>query len=148
MANYSYPETLQFFSEKLNANPFEKDVEQGEVELAIDELRIVLSKGSIEGCMRMRIVLGLMLKPIQENRLKDLTTSNFMGANTGGCALSLDSAGVALSLNCHTTCGTSPQENWEWLHRLICVARDWNKTLRLWDDFVSLCPPYEESSES
>jgi hypothetical protein len=138
MALYSFKETMDFFSEKLQASPPEEDLERGEVELVIDNLNILLSKGKIEGCMQMQLVLGLMLQPIRDERLKDLATSNFLGINTGGCKLSLDEAGIALSIHAYTTCGCTPQENWEWLHRLICVALEWNKVLALWDEFVPL----------
>lgn len=146
MANYSFKETLEFFSEKLNTRPPEADLEKGAVELAIDELHVVLSQGSLEGCMQMRVVLGLMLQPVHEQRLKELLSSNFLGINTGGCALAFDTAGVSLSLHCYTSCGTSPQENWEWLHRILCVAREWNKVLSLWDEFVPLSTPSEEKN--
>ena len=138
MPNYSFKETLAFFSEKLLTSPPEEDLEKGVVELVLDGLHIVLSQGALEGCLQMRTVLGFMLKPIRENRLKELAASNFLGINTGGCTLALDPVGVSLSLLCHTTCGTIPQENWEWLHRIVCVAREWNKVLGLWDEFVPL----------
>jgi hypothetical protein len=144
MTQYTFQETLALFSEKLGTQPPKEDLEKGNVELMIDELHVLLSQGSIEGSLRMQIVLGLMLQPIQEARLKELATSNFLGINTGGCALSLDPAGVCLDLQCHATSGTSPQENWEWLHRIICVAREWNKILTLWDEFVPLNGPREE----
>ena len=67
-----------------------------------------------------------------------LATSNFLGVNTGGCTLALDEAGVSLSLHAYTTSGASPQENWEWLHRLLSVAREWNKELIRWEEFVPL----------
>ena len=146
MANYSFKEIVDFFSEKLQTRPPQEDLEKEKVELVIDELHIVLSKGGLEGCLHLQIVLGLMLQPISEQRLKELVTSNFLGINTGGCALALDAAGVSLSLHCHTTCGTSPQENWEWLHRTVCVAREWNKVLNLWDEFVPLSTPNEEKN--
>ena len=138
MPNYSFKETLAFFSEKLQTTAPEEDLEKGAVELVLDGLHVVLSQEAIEGCLQMRIVLGLMLKPIRQDRLKELAASNFLGINTGGCTLAFDSAGVSLSLLCHTTCGTIPQENWEWLHRIACVAREWNKVLGLWDEFVPL----------
>ena len=144
MANYSFKETLEFFSEKLKTRPPQEDLEKGAVELVLDGIHVVLSQGAIEGGLKIQIVLGLMLKPIREERLKELAASNFLGINTGGCTLALDPAGVSLSLLCHTTCGTIPQENWEWLHRIICVAREWNKVLGLWDEFVPLSASNQE----
>ncbi len=146
MPNYSFKETLAFFSDKLQTSPPEVDLEKGAVELVIDGFHAVLSQEAIEGCLQMRIVLGLMLKPIREERLKELAASNFLGINTGGCTLALDPTGVSLSLLCHTTCGTIPQENWEWLHRIVCVAREWNKSLGLWDEFVPLNAPSQEKT--
>lgn len=138
MPNYSFKETLQFFSEKLHASPPEEDLEKEEVELVIDTFHVILTKGKVEGCFSMQTVLGLLLQPIREDRLKELATSNFLGINTGGCKLSFDETGVSISLHGLTTCGCSPQENWEWLHRLLSVAREWNKVLALWDEFVPL----------
>jgi hypothetical protein len=150
MANYSFQETLRFFSEKLHASPPEEDLARGEVELVIDTLHVVLSQGKLEGSLHMQMVLGLLLQPIREERLKELATSNFLGINTGGCKLAFDETGVSLSLHAYTTCGSSPQENWEWLHRLLCVGREWNKVLALWEEFVPLSasPTEEKKSES
>lgn len=146
MANYSFRETLRYFSEKLQAKPLEVDLEKGVVELVIDDLHVLLAQEAIEGCFRMRVVLGLMLQPIREEGLKELAVSNFLGINTGGCTLAFDTTGVSLSLVCHTTCGTTPQENWEWLHRIVCVAREWNKVLTLWDEFVPLSTSRQENN--
>jgi hypothetical protein len=138
MANYSFAETLGFFSEKLNTSPPEEDLERGEVELVIDTLHVILSKGKLEGSLQMRIALGLFLQPIREDRLKELATSNFLGTNTGGCKLSFDKESISLYLHGYMSCGASPQESWEWLHRLLCVAREWNKVLALWEEFIPL----------
>lgn len=138
MANYSFKETLRYFTVKLNAFPPEVDLEREEVELVIDTIHVIISKGKIEGCLQMQTVLGLLLQPIRDERLKELAISNFLGINTGGCKLAFDEMGVSLSLYGYTTCGASPQENWEWLHRLLSVAREWNKVLMLWDEFVPL----------
>ena len=146
MANYSFKETLAYFCDKLQTQPPEEDLKNEAVELLLDELRIVITKGALEGCLNMQIMLGLMLQPIREQKLKELATSNFLGINTGGCTLAFDEPGVSLSLLCHTSSGTTPQENWEWLHRVVAVAREWNKVLALWDEFVPLHVPKEEKS--
>lgn len=146
MGQYSFQDTLAFFSEKLNATPSEEDLEEKSVDLMIDEVRVRISEASLEGSLYMEIVLGLMLQPIIEPKLKELASSNFLGVNTGGCTFAFDEAGVALSLHCHTTPGATPQEHWEWLHRIVCVAREWNKVLSLWDIFVPLTSPKEEKA--
>lgn len=138
MPTYSFRETLDYFSAKLKARPPEEDLEAGEVELVIDRLRVLISKGAVEGSLNMSIILGLMLQPIRESRLKELATSNFLGINTGGCSLAFDESGVALQLRVNITPATSPQENWEWLHRLLHVATEWDKNLLLWEEYVSL----------
>jgi hypothetical protein len=148
MANYSFKEILKFFSERLGSSPPEEDLEKGEAELVIDTLHILISKGMPEGCMHYHVVLGLLLHPIREEKLKELASSNFLGVNTGGCKLAFDKVGVSLSLNAYTTCGASPQENWEWLHRLISVAREWNKVLDLWDEFVPLSTQNSEEKKN
>lgn len=138
MPNYSFEETVRFFSHLLNSSPPEDDLKNNKVELKIDQFHLFINQGHIEGSLHMYLNLGLLLQPISEERLKQLVTSNFLGVNTGGCALAIDENRVTLSLHCHTTCGTSPQENWEWLHRILCVAREWNQLLIEWDEFVPL----------
>jgi len=145
MPTYSFRETLEFFSEKLKAKPPEEDLEAGEVELVIDELRMIISKGTTEGSLNMVITLGLMLQPIREARLKELASSNFLGINTGGCTFAFDEAGVSLELRVNLTAASSPQESWEWLHRLLHVATEWNKNLVLWEEFVPLSSVKKES---
>ena len=136
MLKFSFEETVEFLSEKLNKAPPKEDIEGGEIELVIDKLHVVIAKGRLEGSLHMQIILGLMLHPVREEKLKELATSNFLGIDTGGCTLAFDEAGVALSLHAHTTCPVTPQENWEWLHRVVCVAREWMKVLTEWDEFV------------
>jgi len=148
MTNYSFKETLTFFSERLGSTPPAEDMEKEEVELVIDTLHIVLTKGKLEGSMHFHAILGLLLHPIREEKLKELATSNFLGINTGGCKLAFDESGISLSLHAYTTCGASPQENWEWLHRLISVAREWNKLLVLWEEFVPLSTQSAEEKKN
>ncbi len=136
MTNYSFKEILQFFSEKLSSSPPEKDLDNQEVELVIDKLPVTLT--GKDSSLHMRVLLGLLLQPIQENRLKELASSNFLGVNTGGCKLAFDEEKVALTLHCNTSASTSPQESWEWMHRLLCVAREWINVLTLWEEFVPL----------
>lgn len=148
MANFSFEETLKFFSEKLHATPSAPDLEKKEVELVIDTLHVVIAQGKLAGSLHMSIVLGLLVQPIKEARLKDLATSNFLGINTGGCTLAFDEMGVSLCLHGATTGGASPQENWEWLHRLVSVAREWNKVLTLWDEFVPMSTTDERNDNA
>jgi hypothetical protein len=145
MPTYSFRETLEYFSDKLESSPPEEDLEQGEVELVIDQYRIQIFKGAIEGSLTMEITLGLILQPIREGRLRELATSNFLGINTGGCTIAFDESEVALLLRVNLTPASSPQENWEWLHRLLHVAVEWNKNLLLWEEFVPLFPARGDS---
>jgi hypothetical protein len=147
MAYYTFKEILSYFSEKLNSFPPKEDIEKGEAELIVDTLHVLLSKGKLEGSLHFSIVLGLLLYPIAEARLKELAISNFLGMNTGGCTLSFDETGISLLLHAHTTCGTSPQENWEWLHRLLSIAREWIKLLALWEEFVPLSTQISEEKK-
>jgi hypothetical protein len=145
--NYSFREIIAFFSSRLHANPPEEDLARNEVELLVDQRYVVLREGKIEGCLHMEIVLGLILHPLRDDRLKDLATSNFLGVNTGGCKLAFDITGLSLCLHGDITYGASPQENWEWLHRLLSVAREWYHVLRLWDEFVPLVAPTKERED-
>lgn len=148
MANFSFEDTVKFFSEKLHATPPKLDLEKQEVELVIDTLHVVIAQGKLVGSVHMSTVLGLLVQPIKEERLKDLATSNFLGINTGGCALAFDEMGVSLCLHGTTTSGASPQENWEWLHRLVSVAREWNKVLALWEEFVPMSTTDEKNDNA
>lgn len=138
MPLYSFNETLDYFSEKLRAHPPTQDRESGVVELVVDQYRVLLSKGVIEGSLNMEITLGLMLHSIQESHLLELANSNFLGIHTGGCTFALDSSGKVLRLQVHVTTGDSPDECWQWLHRLLYVATEWHKTLIHWEEFVPL----------
>lgn len=138
MPLYSFKETVAYFSEKVKAFPPAQDIESGVVELIIDQYRLLLSKGVIEGSLNMEISLGLMLHSIQENHLLELANSNFLGIDTGGCTFALDSSGKVLRLQVHITAGDSPEECWQWLHRLLYVATEWSKTLIHWEEFVPL----------
>lgn len=148
MPNYSFQETLVFFGEKLHASLPSLDHDKLKVELVIDRIHVLLSQGILEGSLHMQIVLGLLLQPISEKRLKQLATSNFLGCNTAGCKLSLDPTSVSLSLHSYTTPPATPQESWEWLHRLLSVAREWSTVLTRWEDFVPLTPPSKERDVS
>ncbi len=137
MQNYSFSETISYFGERLNVIPPKEDIELGTVELVIDELHAFISKGELEGSLKMEIALGLMLHPLRESRLKELATSNFLGINTGGCTFAFDEAGASLLLRANTSPAASPHECWEWLHRLVHVAREWNHSLEMWEEFVT-----------
>ncbi len=145
MVQYSFWETLRYFSENLKAAPPEEDVEAGAVELVVDQLHIHISKGVMDGSLNMMIPLGLILQPMRESRLKELATGNYLGVNTGGCTLAFDESETTLQLNVNTTPTTSPQENWEWLHRLLHVATQWNKKLDSWEEFIPLASKRRES---
>lgn len=138
MAQFTFQETLNYFSEKIGAYPPEEDREAREVELVVDQIHVIISEGAVEGSLKMETTLGLMVQPVRESRLQELATSNFLGVNTGGCTLAFDEEGVTLKLLTNLTTASSPQENWEWLHRLLHVAAEWNKTLSIWEEFVPL----------
>ena len=137
MPNYSFQETLVYFGEKLHASLPSLDHIRPKAELVIDRVHVLLSPGLLEGSLHMQTVLGLLLQPISEKRLKQLATSNFLGCNTSGCTLSLDPTSVSLSLHSYTTPPATPQESWECVHRLLCVTREWGAVLTLWGRF---CP--------
>lgn len=137
MPNYSFKESLSFFADKLKIHILPVS-ENEEIELVLDQLRVSLSSTQTLGGLRFSIPLGLLLHPIPEIRLKELMASHFLGINTGGCTLYLDEEGASIHLKMTTSPFTSPQENWEWLHRISTIAYEWVKMLSLWDEFVPL----------
>ncbi len=147
MPAYSFRETLDFFSDKLDSKPPEEDIEAGEAELFVDQMRVGLSKSSLEGSLKLEMVLGFIVQPIREERLKQLATSNFLGINTAGCTLTLGGSGEVLKLHAYLTSASTPQENWEWLHRLLHVAVEWKRHLIEWDEFIPLNAIIKEKAD-
>lgn len=136
MPNSSFQETLDFFSNRLEISPSQEDIEGGEVELIMDGLSLLISKGLQEGSLQIQVFLGFIVHQLREERLKELATSNFLGVNTGGCTLAFDPSGATCFLRTNLTCATTPQESWEFLHRIASVAREWMKVLSQWDEFI------------
>jgi hypothetical protein len=147
MVSYTFKETLDFFSHKLQSVPPTQDLEKKEVAVVIDHVHAVIAQGKREGSLHMKIMVGLFLERPSEEKLLQLATSNFLGINTGGCSLSIQPKRGELTLHCHTTSGTSPQENWEWFHRLLAVAREWNRMLLPWEEFIPLNIPMQEKKD-
>ncbi len=147
MTTFSFQETLNYFCEHLDAELPKGDHEKEGVELEINSQNVVMLPTTPQGGASLEILLGLVLRPIPENRLKELMTSNFLGVNTGGCKLSLDEDGVCICLKIETSPSTPPQENWEWLHRLLSIAQSWVKILSSWKEFIPLHTPPEERRE-
>lgn len=144
MPNFSFQDTIDFFNKKMQLSPQQVDIDQEEVEMVIDNLNIVLKKGKLAGSLNLHLTLGLALQPLSQTRLKELAASNYLGINTGGCKLAFDPAGVSLCLQSISSSGTPPQKNWELLHRMLSVAREWTQVLNLWDEFVPLALLKEE----
>ncbi len=138
MTQYSFKETVNYFSDQLGSQPPEEDIEDGVVELTLDENRVLLMPADAEGSFRISIDLGMMIGPISKEHLEELNSSNFLGVNTGGCTLALDDEGSTLTLIATTTSGTPPQENWEWLHRIYSIAAQWTEHMSSWEEFTSL----------
>lgn len=138
MAIYSFKDTTTYFLDLLKVKLPEEIITPDEpLEMEIDQFHVVLiplSKGGI----RMQLNFGLLLHPVRLEKLQMLCKSNFLGVDTGGCTLALDPAGVSLLLKLTTTPYTSPQENWEFLHRLLTVAKAWQKNLLEWEEFIPL----------
>lgn len=136
MPSSSFQETLDFFSSRLEISPSHEDIESGEVELILDGLSLLISKGVLEGSLQIQVFLGFIVHQLREERLKELATSNFLGINTGGCTLAFDPSGATCFLRVNLTAGASPRESWEFLHRIASVAREWQKVLSQWDEFI------------
>lgn len=138
MPNYTFQETINYFSSKLGSAPPSEDIEAKTVELSIDNVPIVISQGALKGSLNMEIALGLLLQHPQEEELKDLASSNFLGMNTGGCTLAHDPDNGMLFLRSNLSSGTPPQETWEWLHRMLHIAHVWVNRLLSWNEFIRL----------
>ncbi len=138
MTNYSFKEIVNYFGEKLKSEAAEEDIEEGLIELMLDDNHVLLRPGKQFGSFNISLELGMLTGPIPESHLKELTSSNFMGVNTGGCSLFFDEAGSIISLATTTTPGTSPQENWEWLHRIYSIAQQWTNYMSKWEEFTPL----------
>lgn len=138
MAHYTFKEMIHYFAEKLKSEPSEEAFDDESIELQLDENRVILSQASKPGSFKITLELGFFTGPIEAANLKELTSSNFMGVNTGGCSLYFDEAGTTLSLSTVTTPGTTPQENWEWLHRIYSIAQQWTQHLTKWEGFTPL----------
>ncbi len=138
MPNYSFQETATFFAERMQTTLPRIATEKEGVSLAFDSIIVSMRPTQQPGGIIFSLSLGLLLHPILEMRISELMTSHFIGVNTGGCTLAFDPPGVVIFLKAVTSPYTPPQENWEWAHRLICVAHEWIKILSLWDEFVPL----------
>ncbi|MCB1181208.1 MAG: type III secretion system chaperone [Chlamydiia bacterium] len=146
MVNYTFLETLKFFSVHLDTEIPKGELEKEGIEIEIDKQNVVMLAGKIPGSISLEVTLGLFLRPISTIRLKEIMTNNFLGIGTGGCTLTLDDDGVALGLKIVTTPTMTPQESWECLHRLLGAAREWLKLLSDWDEFIPLNSPPEEKT--
>lgn len=138
MTNYKYKDTINYFGEVLKTLPPIEDIEEGEVELILDDLSILLKPGLSEGSFQMTLDLALFVNPPQSDHLAKLAAANFLGVDTGGCSLCLDDEGAVLSLKAVTTPGTTPQENWDWLHRIVSIAHEWANEMEGWSEVTLL----------
>lgn len=136
MKKYDFIDIVTFFARHLNHSLPEMNRDNLQpVAMNIDEQAVILyplPNGGIE----MRLFLGLLLHPVRLDKLQEMVYSNFFGINTGGCTLCIDDQGNAIYLKNTTTSSTPPDENWEWLHRILCVGKEWSKRLSVWEEFV------------
>lgn len=147
MPNYTYKEIINHIAELVGAQaPGDEALTEG-LDLNIDHIMVSLIPSKHPGGLIMELQLGVLLHPIPRAHLEEMVKSNFLGMNTGGCTLALDDSGSLLFIRTVTTAGTSPQEQWEWLHRLLAVGRSWMQILAKWHEFVPLVTfPTEEKA--
>ncbi len=138
MTTYSYRETLEHFAHQLRADLPSEDLEAEGIDLYLDNTRVALSAGKAPGEFQIETDIGYFLQELSEEQLEELESSNFYGINTGGCTLGLDPDGMTLSVKATTSAATSPQENWQWFHRLLSVADEWKEIVSQWETFVPL----------
>lgn len=134
MALYSFKETLLFFSEKLKLDIEEEELKKGESLIAIDNFLVTLKEKAHGGGLHMELTLAILLYPLAEDKLKELICGNFLGINTGGCTLALHKDKDTICLHADAGPSSSPQENWEWLHRLLSVGREWSRIIAPWEE--------------
>lgn len=142
MANYKFEDFINFIGEQLKATPPKEDVEAGEIELSLDEMSILLSRGEFDGEFVMEMEVAQFSKKMSQKDLEDIASANFLGVNTGGCTFFLEDK--ILKLKATTSAGTTPQENWDWLNRLVSVAYTWSKELEKHENVSSLVELKEE----
>lgn len=144
--NHSFQEILTFFGQQLKSVPPREALIKGRVELNVDNVRISMRRGRIEGTLVIEIDLGFFLIKPKKEQLESLAKANFLGVDTGGCTLSFDSTGVTLMLRAVSSPGSSLQDNWEWLHRSLNVYHHWSSELSQWKEFTPLAPPADDRS--
>lgn len=151
MMKYSFKDNINYFAEQLSSELPEEDIKEGVVELMLDNNRVTLT--SITDSFRIAIDLGMLVGPIDLEHLKELTSANFLGVNTGGCTFTLDNEGTTLTLIATTSSATPPKENWDWLHRVYSIAQQWTEQMSSWEEFTPLTTftatrPHVPTSES
>lgn len=134
---YSFEEIINYFSEKLKAEPPREDVEEGEVELSLDGVAVSL-RAHPGGGVCMKLELGLLSSPLSEPHLLTLSHANFLGSGTAGCSFCIDEDIGLVLLKAITPTATSPQENWEWLQRIWAAGHYWAHTIEGWEEFIPL----------
>ena len=146
--SHTFREILDFFGQQLKSVPPKDAVARGHVQLNVDDVRIVLRKGRVEGTLVIEIDLGFFLIKPKKAQLQSLVQANFLGVDTGGCSFCFDSTGVTLILRAVSSPGSSLADNWEWLHRTLNVYHHWSQELSQWKEFTPLAPPAEDRSYS
>ena len=141
---HTFREILTFFGQQLRSTPPQEALVRGRVELNVDDVRIQLYRGRIEGTLVIDIDVGFFLIKPKGEQLEALVRANFLGVDTGGCAFAFDSTGVTLVLRAVSSPGSSLRDNWEWLHRSLNVYHHWSRELSQWKEFTPLAPPAEQ----
>ncbi len=144
--NHSFQETLTFFGKQLKSLPPEEALSRGRVDLNVDGVRITLKRGRIEGTLVIEADLGFFLMKPRLEHLEALAKAQFLGVDTGGCSFALDSTGVTLILRAVSSPGSSLQDNWEWLHRVINVYHHWCVEIAQWREFTPIISPSDRRS--
>lgn len=141
-----FDETLTFFSTQLGAPLPEDTIGPDGVELAIEGNPVSLYPGALAGSLVLEVPLALISGP-KTTQLDELCALNYLGAETGGCTLTLDDLDSLISLKIVTSPGTSAMENWDALHRLMATAQHLIQKFTPWENITPLFELEEKPHE-
>lgn len=136
MPNSTFRETISYI-----AHQFKAEAPPGEeVELVLDDtIHVKLTSSKIEGGIVFRSLLGMFVASPSLEQIRDLNLNNFLGVNTAGCTLYLDpESPQSVWIKANSSPFTTPQENWEWLLRVLATSKAWTQELSQWEEFLPL----------
>ncbi|MCH9609580.1 MAG: hypothetical protein S4CHLAM45_15120 [Chlamydiales bacterium] len=135
MTSYNFKDFINYYSEKLNSPLPQEDIEEGIVDLFLEEGEISLFKGATAGSIQITLRMGEIEGKLTKEHLLEMMRGHFLGLNTAGFTFALREG--TLFLLGQATSGVTPQESWELLERLISIGQQWNEILTPWKEYTS-----------